>query len=184
LVSPDDTPGGPYFIEFELDLDNPVVTPPATTGTYIWRMLVTPYVDGTTTLNPTATFEARSRVFVPHVLTEHARYLTRRQLLVVSGRLVALGHARRGRVWVAAGPPNGDLRLLGRPRIRADGGYSLSTRMREGRRARALEVWVFRIEPPGICPGPSAAPGGCVDESISPHAPHMVRVRVPKLPKR
>jgi hypothetical protein len=121
---------------------------------------------------------------VPHVLTEHARYLTRRQLLVVSGRLVALGHARRGRVWVAAGPPNGDLRLLGRPRIRADGGYSLSTRMREGRRARALEVWVFRIEPPGICPGPSAAPGGCVDESISPHAPHMVRVRVPKLPKR
>jgi hypothetical protein len=57
------TPGGPYFIEFELDLDNPVVTPPATTGTYIWRMLVTPYVDGTTTLSPTATFEARSRVF-------------------------------------------------------------------------------------------------------------------------
>jgi len=42
---------------------------------------------------------------------------------------------------------------------------------------------VFRIESPGLCPGPSTAPAGCVDESISPPATDEVRVRIPRLRK-
>jgi hypothetical protein len=144
-------------------------------------MLVTPYVDGTTTPNTAATFEARSHVLVPHVLSGHARYLAKKRRLVVSGRLIALGHPRRGRVWIAAGPRDDDLRLLGRPRLRSGGSYALSAHVAEGRRPRVLHVWVFRIEEPGVCPAPSTAPAGCVDESISPPEAHSMRVRIPKL---
>jgi hypothetical protein len=184
FVSPDDTPAGPYFIEFELGIRSPVLKPPATRGTYVWRLFATPWIDGTTTLNTAATFEARSHVLVPHVLSEHAKYLPKGRQLVVGGRLLALGHPRRGRVWVAAGPPNGRLRLLGRPKIRVNGSYALRVRVSEKRRARLLEVWVSRIESPGLCHGSSSAPAGCVDESISPPATRLVRVRIPKLRKR
>jgi hypothetical protein len=183
FVSPDATPAGPYFIEFELGVRRSVLTPPTTRGTYVWRLFATPWIDGTTTPNTAATFEARSHVLVPHVLTEHAQYLPRSRQLVVGGRLVALGQPRRGRVWVAAGPPNGDLRVLGRPRIRSNGSYTLRANVAEKRRARVLEVWVFRIESPGLCPGASTAPAGCVDESISPPATHAIRVRIPRLRK-
>jgi hypothetical protein len=182
FVSPDDTPAGPYFIEFDVGIRTSVLTPPSARGSYVWRLFATPWIDGTTTPNTAATFEARSHVLVPHVLTEHAKYLPKSRQLVIGGRLVALGHPRRGRVWIAAGPPNGELRLLGRPRIRSNGSYALSVRVPEKRRARVLEVWVFRIEAPGLCPGSSTAPAGCVDESISPPASHQVRVRIPKLP--
>lgn len=184
FVSPDDTPEGPYFIEFELGIQTSVLRPPTPRGTYVWRMLVTPYVDGTTTPDPQATFEARSHVLVPHVLSGQARYLAKKRQLVVSGRLLALGHARRGRVWIAAGARDDHLRLLGRPRLRSDGSYALSAHVAEGRRPRVLHVWAFRLEAPGICAGSSTAPAGCVDESISPPASHPMRVRIPKLPKR
>jgi hypothetical protein len=184
FVSPDAAPEGPYFIEFELGIQTSVLTPPTARGTYVWRLLVTPYVDGTTTANPQATFEARSHVLVPHVLSGHARYRAKKRQLVVSGRLLALGQARHGRVWIAAGPRDDDLRLLGRPRLRSDGSYALSAHVAEGRRPRVLHVWAFRIEGLGLCTGPSTAPAGCVDESISPPDSHLMRVRIPKLPKR
>lgn len=184
FVSPDATPAGPYFIEFDVGIRSSALTPPSARGTYVWRLFATPWIDGTTTPNTAATFEARSHVLVPHVLTEHARYLPKTRRLVVGGRLLGLGQPRRGRVWVAAGPPNGQLRLLGHPRLRSNGSYSLSARVPEKRRARVLEVWVFRVEAPGLCPGSSTAPAGCVDESISPPETHAVRVRIPKLQKR
>ena len=188
FVSPDDSPEGPYFIQFELDLGGPggsVLTPPAKTGTYIWRMLLTPYVDGTTTPDPASTYEARTHVLVPHVLTEHASYRARSQQLVVGGRLVAAGHPRRRvLLGVVAGRHNGVLHLLGRTRTRNDGSYSFTARVREGRKARVLEVWVFRSEPTGLCGAPSIAPAGCVDESVSPPAIHPIHVRIPKLSKR
>lgn len=184
FVSPDATPEGPYFIEFELGIRASVLTPPTARGTYVWRMLVTPYVDGTTSTNPAGIFEARSHVLVPHVLSGRARYLAKKRQLVVSGRLLALGHGRRGRVWIAAGRRDDELRLLGRPRLRSDGSYALTAHVAEGRRARVLHVWAFRVEEPGVCAGPSTAPAGCVDESISPPASHPMRVRIPKLSKR
>jgi hypothetical protein len=77
------------LLHLELALSGPggpVVTPPAN-GTYLWRMFVTPYVVGTATPNTAATFEARTRVLAPHVLTAHVRYRAKGQKLFVSGRL-------------------------------------------------------------------------------------------------
>jgi len=188
FASPDDKPEGPYFIQFDLDLGGPggsVLSSPTKTGTYVWRLLVAPYVDGTTTPDPAATYEARTHVFVPHVLTEHASYRPRSQQLVVTGRLVAAGHPRRRiLLGVVAGRHNTALRLLGRTRTRAEGSYSFTARVREGRKARVLEVWVFRSEPSGLCGAPSTAPAGCVDESVSPPSIHPIYVRIPRLPKR
>ena len=188
FVSPDATPEGPYFIQFELGLAGPggsVLTPPARAGTYIWRGFVTPYVDGTTTPDPGATYEARTHVLVPHVITERARYRSRSQQLVVTGRLFAAGHPRRRTLLdVVAAPGGGVLRLLGHTRTRNDGRYSLVTRVREGLRARVYDVWVLRREQPGLCQGASPAPAGCVDDSISPPPSALAHVRIPRLPKR
>ena len=154
-------------------------------GTFTWRMFVTPYSFGTADPDPAATFEARTRVLAPHVLTEHVRYRAKSQKLFVNGRLTALGKPRRGVfVWIAGGSRSNSLSLLGRARTRADGSYSFVTRVREGRRARRFEVWVFRNEPASSCVEASAAPAGCVDESMSPPGAHKVRTRIPALRKR
>ena len=188
FLSPDDNPEGPYFIQFELGLagsGGSVLTPPARSGTYVWRVLVTPYVDGTTTPDPAATYEAPTHVFVPHVLSERARYRSRSRQLVVTGRLVAAGHPRRRVLLdVVAGPRGGVLRLLGHTRTGNDGRYSLVTRVSEGRRPRVVDVWVVRREQTGLCQGSSPAPAGCVDNSVSPPPSALARVRIPSLPKR
>jgi hypothetical protein len=179
--------GALRLIDFQVGLFGPggsVFTPPAS-GTFAWRMFVTPYASGTGSPDPAATFEARTRVLLPHVLTEHVRYRAKSQKLFVSGRLTALGRPRRGVfVSIAAGPRNDDLSLIGRVRTRANGSYAFVRRLREGRRAQKLEIWVFRNEPASACGEASVAPAGCVDESLSGPQAHFMRLTIPKLRKR
>lgn len=175
------------LLDFELDLygsGGSVFTAPAS-GTFTWRLFATPYVFGTGNPDQPATFEARTRVLAPHLLTEHLRYRVKGQKLVVSGRLTALGQPRGGvAVSVLGGAPNSVLRALGRARTHANGSYTLVTRVRESRRARKFEVWVYRDEPAAACVEASIAPAGCVDESVSPPSAHHLRITIPKLRKR
>jgi hypothetical protein len=172
---------------FDLSLSGPggsVLTAPKS-GTYVWRMFVTPYAGDTGTPNPGATFEARTHVFIPHLLSVRVRYRPKTQRLVVSGRLTALGRPRPNvRITIWAGARNDDLRGFGATKTRRDGLYSVSRRVREGRRARLLQVWVFEREPYAPCVEPSTAPAGCVDESLSPPLAQHRQVRIPKLPRR
>ena len=152
-------------------------------GTYLWRTFITPYAGDTSNLG--ATFEARTRVLIPHVLTVRVRYRTKTQRLLVSGRLTGLGRARPNvRITVWAGARSDDLRGFGTAKTRRDGRYSVTRRVREGRRARLLQVWVFEREPYARCVEPSTAPAGCVDESLSPPLAQHRQARIPKLRRR
>lgn len=145
-------------------------------GTFIWRVFVTPYATGTATLDNSATFEARTRVLIPHVLTEHVRFLPKTKTILVTGHLTALGKPRRKVSLTVAGVHF----IWGATRTRADGSFSFSHRVRLGSRAYKLQVNLFADGASGSCKAPSAAPAGCVDENLSPPWASHVRVTVPK----
>jgi len=179
-------PAGVRFIELDLYMfgdEGSVFSNPTSAGTYVWRMLVTPYAVGTGTPDTAATFEARTRAVHPHVITEHAKYQLKTKTLLVSGRLRALGKPRAGIVvtfW--AGKANGVvLHLLGRTRTRANGSYALRKRVRQQRRKQALQVFAEVAEIPGPCVDPPVAAAGCVDENLSPPPDGYVKVTIPKL---
>jgi hypothetical protein len=147
-------------------------------------VLVTPYVVGTATLNAGATFEARSRALVPHVLTVKARFRPKAKTVLVTGRLSALGKPRTGvKVSIIGGSPKGATFWEGSARTRSDGSYSLRKRVRLQLRARKLVVFAYINLGHAPCVDPTAAPGGCVDENISPPASRTVYLRIPRLRK-
>jgi hypothetical protein len=178
---------GERVLDFEIGLEGAggaIVTQPAS-GTYVWRMLVTPYVAGTATSDDATTFEARTRVLKPHALVDRVRYLRRAHEVVVSGSLRALGTPRPRRwVNVVAGPRNGELSWWGEVRTRANGTFAFRKRVQQGPRARTVEVWIFAEEDFAACSSPSVAPAGCVDESLSPPTALMKRVTIPGRAKK
>jgi hypothetical protein len=180
-------PGGVRFVELDLflyDKGVSVFKSPTTAGTYLWRMLVTPYSAGTGTPDTAAMFEARARVLQPHVVSVHATYRKKTKMLLLSGRLLGLGKPRAGMVvtfWIFSGD---SLYKYAKVKTRADGRYSLRKRVPERRRPRTLDLLAEINAAPGPCVDPPVATGGCVDENISPPASVYVSVRIPKLPKK
>jgi hypothetical protein len=175
-------PLGAQFASFGLDF--PVTNPPAT-GTYTWRMLVTPYLYGTATPDEPSTFEARARVLEPSVFTLKASYQTKGSTLLVSGRLLAGGQPRPGvnvDIFVNRDDPTWIVFAVWTARTRADGTYSLRKRIPQTGEQQALTVDVVVDPVPGPCGQPPVVTGGCVDESLSPPAdPKTIDVKVPKL---
>jgi hypothetical protein len=177
-------PGGVRFFGLFVGvLDASVFTlPPA--GTYLWRMLLTPYTPGTATLDTAATFEARTRVASPHTLTEHLQYLRKTKTLVVTGRLLALGKPRARIPVTIFIEPRGGSSSLATVRTRSDGRYSLRKRVLPRKKARVFEVVAVVDEVRGACVEPPVAPAGCVDENLSPPVGIGVNVKIPKRGRR
>jgi hypothetical protein len=171
----------------ELGLSEPgrsVITKP-TSGKFTWRLFTTPYVNGTATSNDGATFEARARMLLPHVMTERVRYLRKTRTLLITGRVRLLGKPERGMVvMVAGGPPTAEfLDYFGQTRTRRGGLYSLRQPVTLGRRARKLRVYVFGAEARGsTCVEPSVAPRGCVHQSFAAPQSNSADVVVPRKP--
>ena len=63
-----------------------IKAPPTATGTYTWRLLVTPFVKGTVTIEPAATFEARARMGLPASPSPSTCVRRRTQTVVITGR--------------------------------------------------------------------------------------------------
>ena len=181
-------PGGLRYDILVASLSRPtgsIVTDPDS-GTFLWRTLVTPYSVGTGTPNDAATFEARTHVLIPHVLTAHARYLRKKKTVLVTGKLSALGQPRAGvRVEIDATAKGfGFGANWGKVRTHANGSYSLRRRVRPGPRARHLKFDVYPISVGGPCVDPPVAPAGCVDENVSPPLDGTAKVTIPKRPKK
>ena len=178
-------PFGLRVTELLLGLGEPhrtVIKPPAT-GTYTWRLLVTPFLTGTATIEPAATFEARARMKLPHTFTEHLRYVRKTQTVVITGAVRLLGKPeRRLLVQAIGGPPSARfLGLYGETRSRGNGSFTIRKRVAEKRRARKVRVYLFGMEPlKGGCVEPSTAPAGCVNESFSPPQSVSAELVIPK----
>jgi hypothetical protein len=172
--------------ELVLGLSEPgrsVITKPAS-GKFTWRLFTTPYVDGTATPNDGATFEARARMLLPHVMTERVRYLRKTKTVLITGRVRLLGKPEGGMiVTVAGGAPTAEfLDYFGQTKTRADGTYSLRKRVTQRRRARRLRVYVFGVEVRSApCVEPSVAPAGCVHQSFSAPQSASADVTIPRL---
>lgn len=75
-----------------LDADftvNDAVSLPTQRGSYVWRMLSTPYQPNSGTPNPAGTVESRSFQALPAHVTLSARYVVRSNTYKLSGRVVA-----------------------------------------------------------------------------------------------
>jgi hypothetical protein len=151
-------------------------TNPATAGTYIWRVVVTPYVYGAAAADDVNAFEARTHVLFPYAVTLRATYQARTQTLVVSGRVLALGKPRAGvKVSLFAdwmGGPADALTFaeVGKPTSRADGTFDVREprkRILQPADRAKLEISALVDAVPGPCAPPAAAPAGCVDDSLS-----------------
>jgi hypothetical protein len=188
---PVDQGGAPDGLRFQ-DIDvslfqkgGSVFTVPAS-GTFTWRVFDTPYIAGSATPNNATTFEARTGVLIPHVLTLRARFLPKTKTVLVSGRLTAFGEPRRGvKVSVVGGSANAELLFYwGSVHTRLDGSYSFRKHARLGQRRRRLVVLTYVDPARGPCIDPSTAPGGCVDENLSPPTNGLLYLTLPKLRRR
>jgi hypothetical protein len=175
-------PDGLRVLNLEVGLDKSVVTrPPA--GTYTWRLFTTPYVFGTATPDVGATFEARARFMLPHLITERLRFQRKTRTVLVTGRVRVLGKPEGGLVLLLAGgtPKAKVLKFYGRVKTRADGTFSIRKHVSQGRRPWKLRMYAFAAsEIRGPCIAASTAPGGCVDENRSPPQEAKADVTIPK----
>jgi hypothetical protein len=162
----------------------------APAGTYTWRVLVTPFVYGEAAADDESTFEARTRMLYPYVVTLRAAYQARTDTIVASGRVLALGKPRAGvKVVIFAermGGPRDALTFgeVGKTVSRADGTFAV----REPRKrilapgdGGTLEINALVDDLHGSCAPPSAAPAGCVSDTLSePTTPFPgVRLAIP-----
>jgi hypothetical protein len=174
---------------------SPAMTNPAAAGTYGWRVLVTPYVPGTATGDAANTFEARTHVLFPFLLTLRAVYQSQTQRLVVSGRALALGKPLAGvsvglfADWLTTPADEFSGVELKDATTRSDGTFSVSEprkRMMEPNQSGKLEISAFADGVTGPCTDPSVAPGGCTSDTLSPPVTPFpgVKVSIPALAKR
>ena len=145
-------------------------------GTYTWHVLVTPFVYGAGAPDDESTFEARTRMLYPYVVTLRAAYQARSDTIVASGRVLALGKPRGGvKVVVFAdrmGGPRDALTFgeVGKAVSRADGTFAVReprTRILSPGDGGTLEIDALVDDLHGSCSPPSVAPAGCVSESLS-----------------
>jgi hypothetical protein len=179
-------PGGLRYDILAASLSRPtgsIVTNP-NSGNFLWRTLVTPYSVGTGTPNDAGSFEARTHVLIPYVLTAHARYLRKTKTVLVTGKLSALGQPRGAVRLAILATGKGLPTDWGKVRTHANGSYSLRRRVRLGPRARHLELDVYVFSVGGPCVDPPVAPAGCVDENVSPPLDGTAKVTIPKRPKK
>src|SRR4029079_6370557 len=142
---PEEQGGAPFGLrvtELLLGLGEPhrtVIKAPATaTGTYTWRLLVTPFVKGTATIQPAATFEARARMVLPHTFTEYLRHVRKTQTVVITGTVRLLGKPeRRLLIQAIGGPPSARfLAFYGGTRWSRNGAFAVPPQLAYQRRAR------------------------------------------------
>jgi hypothetical protein len=148
---------GAKLIQAQLEL-NQVFTAPTASGEFVWRAIVTPWA-APATPNAAATVEARATIGLPARITVAAS--SRRRTLTVTGRVVeGSDGVSNARVVVRVG------RKAYTVRTNASGRYSVRVRFR---RAGSTTVRATAAVPvrTGTCEGPSAAPAGCVTQTMA-----------------
>jgi hypothetical protein len=156
----------------ELDLHIGKLTNPAATGAYTWRAFVTPYKSNAP--YDAGTFELRSTIPMPTVLTLHGRYDRTHKRAILTGRLTAASYDVTG-VYIDLYAKRGDFfRYSATTRVTRRGTYSIKRRIKKTTRFR---MWTATLE--DCAPG-SPAPGGCISDTLANIPSPVVKVVVPK----
>lgn len=167
-ICPDLRPGL-TFRSLDLQLTRTVVTP-SRPGLYVWRALMTPRTPSGAA-DSGGTYELRSIVPWPAVLTLHARRTGRGRALLY-GRLLLAGRPRSGatiqmiRFTSSSGGDSFTFTVGESLSARTDRAGRFRRPVRVRRRTSFVAIWF--APPRQACSSPSPAPGGCVAETTSP----------------
>ncbi|MFL5680144.1 MAG: hypothetical protein ACJ77B_06035 [Chloroflexota bacterium] len=162
---------------FALSFPSPIVAEPTTSGSYVWRALVTPALADGTGPDPAQTFEVRAVVPVPQSLNLHARYDARTHTATVSGVATELGRPKAGvKIYIDADSAHAHAHL---DPVTTDSGGRYSARWAIAEQTD-FTASVEATEA-GPCPAPPIAPGGCLSQSVSEPPDEEVTLKVPLL---
>ncbi len=168
LTAPEATNPQVRLTEAQINFTQTVLTNPTSANDFLWRVLVTPYVSGSTTPNPAGTYELRSDVFIPATFTlKKSGYNKKKKQVTLSGKFLLLGRALSGiPIDLFALASNGNVKLVGRTKTNKKGAYTLRLHMTGTSRFQALAP-----SEEGNCDSSvaSPAPGGCVSETVTPY---------------
>ena len=181
LPSPSDPTSpapGTRLTEAEIGFTRTVLTNPSATGVYMWRVLVTPYVAGTATPNPSGTYELRSAVPIPATLTiKKGGYNKKTKKVTLTGKFTLFGKPDKGdNVLIFSATASGEVKIVGRAKTNKKGIYKLKVKLTKTTTFSALVLGFS-----GSCDAspPSPAPAGCVNETDTSIFANFLRV-VPK----
>lgn len=160
---PQGTPGravqGAQLLDANFTVDN-VVTLPSQRGSYVWRMLSTPYTPGMGTPNAAGTVESRSFQALPARVTLTARYLVRSNTYKLSGRVSAGPTAVRGvRVQIYRGRSVAKLARRANTLTKKNGTYRTAGHLQP----RKTTYFQVRVKVPE-----QEYPTGCVAANVPP----------------
>jgi hypothetical protein len=158
-----------------LAIDLKVFTNPATTGVYVWRLLITPYAGAVP--NDAGTFEVRATLPLPFQVTLRGRYDRKHKRALLNGRLIApADYDTRGIYLDFYMTRGGRLRYSGAVKTDARGRYAFSRRITKTTRfAMTTATWSDCTDSP--------APGGCPSDTLATVQSPTVKVVVRKRPK-
>lgn len=181
LLSPDvpesagGAPLGARLIEAQLGFTNTVLTNPSTKGSYLWRVAVTPFTAGSSTVNAAGTYELRSVVYIPATLTiKKKSYSTKTKVLVLTGVFKVLGSpVKNFPVFIYTVNAAGNVKLIGHPKTNKKGVYVFKLKLKATTRFAALALGFD-----GACEAtpPAVTPAGCLHETETSVFSDFVRV--------
>jgi hypothetical protein len=183
LCVPRITPSAPLLPLVQMHLLFPDLSPPRTTGSYVWSAVVTPAAPDHRNLAPEQAYELRALVPVPHAVTLRGRYDARRHQVVLRGRVTAAGKPREHvrvaftgfiRKVTSHGIDYDDF-FAGSALTNAAGSFSFRHRL-----TRTTGFYAVVDDVTGPCDGTAAAPGGCLSTTTSGAAGEPITVSVPR----
>lgn len=169
LTAPEATNPQVRLIEAEINFTQTVLTNPSSPNDYLWRVLVTPYVSGTTTPNASGTYELRSDVLLPGALTlKKAGYNKKTKRATLTGKFLLLGQPLSGVpiLLFSIDATNGSVKLVGQGKTNKKGVYTIRIRLTK---TTALEALVPNAQDNCDTSVASPAPGGCLSETTTPY---------------
>jgi hypothetical protein len=178
LTAPQATSPQVQLTEAELNFIRTVLTNPSTPADYLWRVFVTPYVSGTSTPNPSGTYELRGADFIPAVLTfKESSYNKKKHQAVLTGRLLLIGKPVSGiPVYLLIVSAGGNITQAAHANTNKKGTVTFRRPVKKTTKFAEL---VPPLEGPCGSDTPTTAPGGCLSETTTPFFSNTVTV-VPK----
>lgn len=173
LTAPEASNPQVRLIEAEINFTRTVLTNPSSASDYLWRVLVTPYVSGTSTPNAAGTYELRSDVFLPGTLTlKKSAYSKKKKQATLTGKFLLLGRPFPGIPILIFSITNSDVKLVGKAKTNKKGAYTVHMRLTKTTMLQALVP-----EGQGNCVSSvaSPAPGGCVSETTTPYFSNLLK---------
>jgi hypothetical protein len=182
--TPGRSPQGAQLLDANFTV-NAAVTLPSASGSYVWRMLSTPYTPGTGAPNVAGTVESRSFLGLPGTVTLSARYVVKTNTYRLTGRVSAGGTGVGGvRAQIFRGRTVAGLARVANTLTKANGTYATAGHLRPKKTTYfQVRVTVPEQDDASGCTAANVPPAGnpappCVSSTLGGWAGRSAIVRI------